>query len=195
MKATRVGLSLCLILCFLLVASISALGQKVAIDWDRNANFYQYRTYAWAQCMTPGESELWDDRIVQNIEYQLAAKGLRKAQPGQQPDVIINFSSDIEERVSYVGYDYGYGPGWSGVNPGFGFGPGWGWGGGGGPVTVEPIIQREFTLTIDMVDACQNHLLWRGVATDVVSHKSDKNIRRLRKSVEKLFRNYPYGED
>ena len=39
MKAIRVGLSLCLILCFLLVASISALGQKVAIDWDRNAIF------------------------------------------------------------------------------------------------------------------------------------------------------------
>jgi hypothetical protein len=177
------------------VASTVALGQKVTIDWDRGANFARYRTYAWGQCSDAGESELWDERVVQNVEAQLAAKGFRKAAPGQQPDVIVNYQGDVKERVSYVGYDYGYGPGWGPApGPGFGFGPGWGWGwGGGGPVIVEPIVQKEFTLTVDLVDACQNRLLWRGVASDAVSHKSDKNIKRLRKAVEKLFRSYPYG--
>jgi hypothetical protein len=37
-------------------------------------------------------------------------------------------------------------------------------------------------------------LLWRGDVTDSLSHKSEKNVRRLRRAVEKLFRNYPYGD-
>jgi hypothetical protein len=193
MKATRISLNFCLILCLLLVASTVALGQKVTVDWNRGVNFLRYRTYAWGECSNSGESQLWDERIIQNVEFQLAAKGFRKAVPGQQPDVIVNFQTDVRERVSYAGYDYGYGPGWGpGPGPGFGFGPGWGWGWGGGPVIVEPIIQKEFTLTVDLVEACQNRLLWRGVVTDAVSHKSDKNIRRLRKAVEKLFESYPY---
>ena len=189
MKATRVISSFCLLF---VVASV-ALGQKVNVDWERGANFPRYRTYAWGECEDPGELRLWQPRIVQNIEFQLAAKGFRKAPPGQRPDVIVSYRSDVEERASFVEYDYGYGPGW-GLGPALGWGPSWGWGWNGGPVTVEPVVQRKFALTVEIVDARQNQLLWRGDATDNLSSKSDKNIKRLRRAVEKLFRNYPYGD-
>jgi len=187
MKTTRVILGLCL----LLVATSGAPGQKVDVDWARGANILRYRTYAWGECVDTGESQLWQERIVQNVESQLAAKGFRKAAPDQQPDVIVNYRSDVKERVSSVAYDYGYGPGW-GFGPGFGWGPSWGWGSRG--FIAEPVVQREFALTVELVDARQNQLLWRGVATDVVSRKSEKNIKRLRRAVEKLFKNYPYGD-
>jgi len=188
MKATRIIPTLCL----LLVAATGALGQKVNVDWNRGANFPGYRTYAWGRCETPEELELWQGRIFQNVEAQLAAKGFRKAAPGQQPDVIVMFNSDVEERVSYVGYNYGYGTGW-GWGPGWGagWGPGWGPGWGGGPFTAEPIVRHEFELTVDLVDARQNQLLWRGAASDTISRKSEKNIKRLRKAVEKMFEDYP----
>ncbi len=179
-------------LCLLFVVASGALAQKVNVDWERGVNFTGYRTYAWGACEDPGELELWGPRIVQNIEFQLSVKGFRKALPGEQPDVIVSYQSDVEERVSFVGYDYGYGPGW-GPGPGLGWGPSWGWGWGGGPVTVEPVTRREFILTVDLVDARRNQLLWRGEATEDISSKSDKNIRRLRRAVGKLFRNYPYG--
>jgi len=189
MKATRVIQSLCL----LLVAASVALGQNVNVDWNRSANFQRYTIYAWGECVDPGElSQLWHERIVQNIEAQLAARGFRKAAPGQQPDVIVNYRSDVKERVSSIAYDYGYGPGW-GLGPGLSWGPSWGWGWGGGPVTAEPIMQQELALTVDLVDARQNRLIWRGDASEPLSRKSEKNIKRLRKAVEKLFRNYPYG--
>jgi hypothetical protein len=186
-KAIRVITSFCLLF---VVASVT-LGQKVNVDWERGANFTQYRTYAWGESEDPGELQLWQPRIVQNIESKLAAKGFRRAAPGQQPDVIVSYRSDVEERASFVEYDYGYGPGW-GPGPALGWGPSWGWGWNGGPVTVEPVVQRKFVLTVEIVDARRNQLLWRGDAADNLSSKSEKNIRRLRRAVDKLFRNYPY---
>ena len=189
MKAICVLLSFCL----LYVAPAVAPGQKVNVDWERRANFQLYRTYAWGECEDPGELRLWQPRIIQDIESQLAARGFRKAPPGQQPDVIISYRSDVEERASFVEYDYGYGPGW-GLGPALGWGPSWGWGWNGGPVTVEPVVERKFELTVEIVDARQGQLLWRGDATDSLSRKSEKNVKRLRRVVEKLFRNYPYGD-
>ena len=189
MKAIRFISSLCLLF---MVASC-AFAQQVNVDWERGANFSHYRTFAWGACEDPGELELWQPRIIQDIEFQLMVKGFRKAVSGQQPDVIVSYRSDVEDRILYVGYDYGYGPGW-GPGPGVGWGSTWGWGFGGGPFRMEPVVEQEFVLTVDITDARQNQLLWRGEASDALSHKSDKNIRRLRKAVEKLFRNYPYGD-
>jgi hypothetical protein len=184
-------------LCLLLVVTGCALAQNVNVDWERGANFSLYRTFAWGACEDPGELQLWRPRIVQDIEFQLAAKGFRKALQGQQPDVIVSYRSDVEERVSYVGFDYGYGQNWGpgpGPGPALGWGPTRGWGWSGGPFTMEPVVQREFVLTVDIVDARWRHPLWRGEATEALSSKSEKNIRRLRKAVQKLFRNYPYGD-
>ena len=170
-----------------------ALGQKVYVGWERGANFLQYRTYAWGECEDPGELQVWRPIIVQNIEAQLAARGFRKAQPGQQPDVIVSYQGDVKERVSYVAYDYANRQNWWLV-PALGRGPSWGWDWNAGPVTVEPVVQREFELTVELVDARRNQLFWRGDGADHLSRKSEKNINRLRKTVEKLFRNYPYGD-
>ncbi|HEV2667726.1 MAG TPA: DUF4136 domain-containing protein [Blastocatellia bacterium] len=179
--------------CLLFVAPYVALGQKVSVDWERGASFQRYTTYAWGECEDLGELRLWQPRIVQDIEFQLAVRGFRKAAPGQQPDVIISYQTDVEERASFVESDYGYGPGW-GPGPALGWGPSWGWGWNGGPVTVEPVVERKFELTVEIVDARRNQLLWHGDATDTLSHKSEKNVKRLRRAVEKLFRNYPYGD-
>lgn len=74
MKAKRVIQSFCL----LLVAASVAMGQKVNVDWNRGADFLRYKTYAWGICEIPEELELWQGRIVQNVEAQLAARGFRK---------------------------------------------------------------------------------------------------------------------
>jgi len=187
----RIIASFCLLFVVFVAPSV-ALGQKINVDWEPGANFLLYRTYAWGECGDPGELRLWQPRIMQDIESQLAARGFRKAPPGQQPDVIISYRSDVEERASFVEYDYGYGPGW-GLGPALGWGPSWGWDWNGGPVTVEPVVEQKFELTVEIVDARQNQLLWRGDATDNLSHKPEKTARRLRRAVEKLFRNYPYG--
>ncbi|MBO0863057.1 MAG: DUF4136 domain-containing protein, partial [Chloracidobacterium sp.] len=131
-------------------------------------------------------------RIMRDIEFQLAVKGFRKAPLGQAPGFIINYRSDVEERATFVDSDYGYGPGWS-LGPALGWGPSWGWNWKNGPLTVEPAVERKFILTVDIVEARQNRLLWRGEAADNLSHKPEKTGKRINRAVEKLFRKYPHG--
>jgi Domain of unknown function (DUF4136) len=192
MQAMRIISGFCLLF-VVFVAPSAALGQKVNVDWAPGANFQLYRTYAWDACVDPGELRFWQPQIMQDIEFQLGVRGFRKAAPGQQPDVIISYSSEVEERATFVESDYGYGPGW-GLGPALGWGPSWGWNWNGGPVTVDPVVERKFELTVEIVDARRNQLLWRGDATDNLSRKSEKNVKRFRRAVQKLFRNYPYGD-
>ena len=43
-------------------------------DFDRKANFTQYKTYSWQE-IKPANS-LWDARIKNAVDAQLAAKGV-----------------------------------------------------------------------------------------------------------------------
>ncbi len=186
------------IICLLIVVmGAAAFAQGVNVGWASSAGFARPKTFAWGGCDDPGELQFWRPRIVQDIEIQLAARGYIKSPQGLQPDVIVSYRSEVEERVTYVGFEYGYGQNWGagpGPGPALGWGPTRGWGWGGGPFTMEPIVQREFVLTVDIVDARLNQPLWRGSATEPFSRKSEKNNKRIRKAVQKLFRDYPYGD-
>jgi hypothetical protein len=55
----------------------SALGQNIQTDFDHQANFSQYKTYSW-QAIKAADS-LWDARIKNAINAELAAKGWTQA--------------------------------------------------------------------------------------------------------------------
>ena len=62
---------------------------------------------------------------------------------------------------------------------------------GGGFATVTPNIENVGSLVVDLVDAPQNQLIWRAVATDTLSDKPEKNAQKIQKSVAKMFQKYP----
>jgi hypothetical protein len=82
MKPTRFSLGLSL---FVLVAVVAWAG--VNADWDKTANFANYKTYAWGKG-TPAKNQLWDQRIMDAVDGQLAAKGLQKVDVASNPDLI-----------------------------------------------------------------------------------------------------------
>ena len=47
------------------------------------------------------------------------------------------------------------------------------------------------TLVVDIFDAPTKKLIWRGMATDVLSDKLEKNIKKLQKTVEEMFEHFP----
>ena len=51
------------------------------------------------------------------------------------------------------------------------------------------------TLVVDIYDGKGESLLWRGVAQDELSDKPDKNIKKLGKASDKLFKEFPPGSD
>src|SRR5215472_16351830 len=105
-----------LILVALAAAACSSL--QVHSDWDPAANFNGFRTYMWKDA-TPLKNQLLDQRIVQAVNQQLTAKGLKQVDSGA--DLFVTYHGSVSEQLNYqtTGYGYGmggwYGPGFGGV--------------------------------------------------------------------------------
>jgi len=157
-----------------------AFAQKTDIDWDRSANFATFHTYSWEQSPHPAKG-FWNDRIIAAVDKELQAKGLTKVD--SNPDMWVVYSNSIKDQKQVVGTGYNMGPGWY-------------WGGWGGPnqVTYNTYVTKMGTLVVELADAKNKQLLWRGSATDTISDNSNKNINNLNKAVTKLFQNYPPKE-
>jgi hypothetical protein len=162
---------LCLVLLPFVV--MNALAQKVVVDWDHDADFSKYKSYAWMESKNPG-SDLAAKRMITAIESQLAVKGLQKTHRGDA-DLEIVYNVGAKERMSVQGYDYGYGR--------------YRW--GGGTVRYDTTTYTEASVVVDLVDAKSHNLVWRGTASDTVSDKPEKNEKKIQSAAEKMFKKYP----
>jgi len=162
---------------FTLLLCTAAFAQKINTDWDRQANFSNYHTYAWEKSPHPAKN-FWNDRIMNAIDGQLQAKGLTKVD--SNPDLWVVYSNSIKDQQQVVGTGYNFGPYW-----------GWGYWGGPSSVTYNTYVTKYGTLVVDIADAKNKQLLWRGDATDTISDNTNKNIKTLDKAVDKLFKNFP----
>jgi hypothetical protein len=150
--------------------------QQVKTDYDRGADFAQYKTYSWEKVQTT--DPLWVDRIKRAVNAALTAKGLR--QVDSDGDVaIMAMETTQNQNTLNTFYD--------------GFGGGWRWRGLGGygesTTTVE--TYKVGTLVVDLFDSHTKQLIWRGSSSDTLSDKSDKNIKNLDKGVQKMFDHFP----
>ena len=157
----------------LLFASAS-FAQQVKTDYDRSANFSQYKTYSWEKVQT--QDPLWVDRIKEAVNAALEAKGLTPVESGGDI-AIVAMETTQNQRTLNTFYD--------------GFGGGWRWGGGLGNATTTVDNYKTGTLVVDLFDAKTKKIIWRGSASDTLSDKSDKNIKNLDKGVQKMFDHFP----
>ena len=108
-----------LLLFGLLIVSCSSV--RVAADFDKEANFDSYKTFAFFKTgIDKAEiSDLDKRRILKAIESELLAKGFTKS---ENPDMLISIFTKSQQRVDVYNNAWGYGGwGWGGR-----FGPGWG---------------------------------------------------------------------
>jgi Domain of unknown function (DUF4136) len=169
--------------CALLLAA-GSFAQDVKTDYDRAANFNQYKTYSWEKVHT--QNPLWVDRIKEAVNSALAAKGWTQVESGGNISIMaMEMTSSHQTLNTY--YD--------------GFGGGWGWRGrfgggfdGFGDATTTEETYKVGTLVVDLFDSNTKKLIWRGSASDTLSDKSDKNIKNLGKGVDKMFDHFPPGQ-
>jgi hypothetical protein len=57
--------------------------------------------------------------------------------------------------------------------------------------SIQQVVENEGTLVVDFANPQTKMTPWRGVATETLSDKSDKNIQKLQKMVSKMFAKYP----
>ena len=161
-----------------------AMAQKTSYDFDKTANFTGFKTYALKDGTKVGQ-QLIDDRIVNAIDTELAAKGLTKS---EKPDVFVVYHVAFDKQKDISTFSSGYGGGYGGY--GWGYGGGWA-GGGSSTTTVRDILVG--TLVIDIADANKGQMAWRGMGVKEVDtganpEKRDKSINN---AVKKIFKNYP----
>ncbi len=173
-----------LLLAFLIVAS-SCSSIRVAADYDKNANFNHYKSFAFFKTgIDKAEiSDLDKRRILKAIEAELLAKGFVKS---ENPDLLISLFTKSQQRVDVYNNSWGMGAwGWGGWG---GFGPGWGWGWNQQP-SVSTSTQG--TLYIDLIDANKKELIWQGMGTGFLSRNMEKKEERINEFVSEIMMKYP----
>ncbi len=142
-------------------------GIQVNTDYNPEIDFTRYRTFDWAEGSGGGAdarvTELVDQRFRRSVEAELASRGMERVTSGQ-PDVYIGYQVTLDDRVDYQTVNTYYGGAWGyrGV-----------YGGAAGTRTTA----REYTigtLVIDLFDARQRELVWRGVGEAKVNQDQSR---------------------
>jgi hypothetical protein len=145
----------------------------VKTDYDRNANFAQYKTYSWERVQT--RDPLMVDRIKSAVNGSLAAKGLTEVPTGGDLSIVAIEVTHNQQTLDTFYNNFG-------GDRRFG---------GFGDATTTTETYRVGTLVVDLSDPATKKLVWRGSASDTLSDKSEKNIDNLDKGVVKMFKKFP----
>jgi hypothetical protein len=180
MKKLITFLSVALLLAF----TTSCVSVRVASDYDKNANFGEYKTFAFFKSgVDKAEiSDLDKRRILRAIEAELLAKGFTKS---NNPDLMVSIFTKSREKVNVYNNNIGWGP--------FGYGWGWSpwyWNDFNNRTTVSR--STEGRLFIDLIDANKKELVWQGVGSGYIAPNSmEKKEARIKEFVKSIMEKYP----
>jgi hypothetical protein len=174
MRLTNITLGLTLAT---LIATAAA-AQKITTESNPGTNFASYKTFTWLKQPNVADP-LLKQRIVDDINAQLQAKGLQPAQEGADLAVAAHMATKTEKTLNTF-YD--------------GFGGGWRWGGGFGNATTTVNTYQEGTLVVDLFDAKTKQAVWRGTATQGVSSNPQTQAKNIDKAVQKIFSKFSSAE-
>jgi len=174
------------IVALLVVFAAPAAAQKVYIDYDKDYDFKKVKTFGWAeQSETSLEKTypLVHSRIVNSIEHHLTQGGL--IETDQNPDVYVTYHTNSKEelQLNTSSYGYGYPGGWY-TSPYWGGG----WGMSGATTTVTSYTRG--TLIIDIWDAHEKKMIWRGSMERVISDNPDKLGKQIEKALQKMVKKW-----
>jgi hypothetical protein len=172
-----------------IAAALSFLGaaasaQDVNTDFDKDANFAAIKTFQ-VKVGTSWNNPISENRITGQVEQALTEKGWTKVDANPDALVLLHGATEKQKNLNtfYSGMG-GYG--------GYGYR---GWGGMGGMGTATTTVSEYMvgTLVVDIFDAKTKALLFRGTASDELSDKTDKNIKKVDKAMDKMFKDFPPG--
>lgn len=159
-------------------------------DFDPSRDFGAYRSWSWMDdklAYQPNDARLKSDiteaRISQAVAEQLEQRDLRQTADGQG-DLKVQSVLIVDERQDQITTQYG--GGWGGY-----------WGGyWGGPAFTETrrVDYKVATLQIDLYDAKDGKLVWRGSGEQVMRSQPPtpaERERAIRETVTQVLSQYP----
>jgi hypothetical protein len=160
---------------------LASCGSSISVysDYDKNADFNQYKTYAFHKRGIDRLqiSELDKKRILHAIDNELSKKGMTKS---ETPDLLINILTKEREQVDVTQYNTGWGYGWRyGWNPYL-------WGG-----RAYVSTSTEGTLYIDLIDAKKKELIWEGEGIGYLTENRNEKEKQINEFVAKILEQFP----
>ncbi len=157
-------------LCLMLAAP--ALAQQVSVNYNHDASFAQFHTYAWGSNNTNEiKNSILAQVAQQDINSAMQGKGLQMVQESQNPDLILTASGGERAQTSWNAW------GMRGI------------GGGMGGITPQQNI--EATMVVSLYNPKTQELVWRGIAQDTLNNNGNKNQEMVKKAVQKMFKQWP----
>jgi len=160
-------------------------------DFDKNRDFAAYRTFTWkepALQYSPDDprikSDLTEQRIRAAVSEQLDQRGVRLAPAGGKGDVTVQAWLIVENRTDQVSTTYG--GAWGGYWNGYWGGPGY--------TETRNVDYKVGTVQVDLFDAKDGKLVWRGSAEQIVRNNQTTPVEReaaIRDTVAKILSQYP----
>ncbi len=159
-----------------LILLTSCVSVRVVADYDKEANFNSYKTFAFYK---PGIdkaeiSDLDKKRILRAIEAEMILKGFKKS---DNPDLLVSIFTKEKERVEVYNNYYGMGWFWN---------PWW-----FGPNYSTVTTRTEGSLYIDLIDAKKKELVWQGKGSGYLTKRVEKKDERIREFVSEILKQYP----
>jgi hypothetical protein len=177
----RITLAAALIAAALVPAGAGAA--EVKSDHDSAYDFSKIKTFA-IKLGTGWGNPLSEKRVVDEFTQALTAKGWKTAAE-DAADAIVVLHGATEKQKNLNTFYSGMG----------GYG-GWGYRGFGGGMGTSTTTVSEYlvgTLVVDIFDRNTKALVFRGTATDEISDKPEKNVKKVEKVTEKMFKKFPPG--
>ncbi|HMB63408.1 MAG TPA: DUF4136 domain-containing protein [Eudoraea sp.] len=173
---------------FGLLLMSSCVSVRVVSDYDSEADFNSYKSYAFYKTGIDKAqiSDLDKKRILHAIEEEMSSRGFVKS---NQPDLLVSIFTKEKERVDVYNNNFGWGWGW-----------GWGYGywnpyiwGGPGYYGNNVSTRTEGSLYIDLIDTKNKALVWqgRGVGTLGSGQNIERKEQRIREFVSQILQKYP----
>jgi hypothetical protein len=186
MPRVRTPLRTTLLLLLITAGALGAQAQKIRVDYDKDLNFAQFKTYAWAPHGAVAHPILAAN-LVGAIEDELKARGMQRVTMDQNPGLIIQVYGSIDQETSYNSTDPLYN-GSGGIPP---FDPSF-----SGPLLygqfgATSVTVHKGQLVIDLIDGSDRKVAWRGMAQQNLAHDPNKLVSQVNNTVSKLFKQYP----
>ena len=178
-----------LVILMLMTFVFGCSGIQVSQDYDLSTDYYGLKTYDWAPTTQQNKDDTWvnnsllENRIHTAVDRSLSDKGYQRVSQGTA-DFYVGYQYRIRRKIQS-----------DNLSTGIGFGIGsYSRRGGIGVSTGTGITEYDQgILIIDIIDATNDNLMWRGTGTSRVSqHSSPENkTKNINETVEKILEQFP----
>tara|TARA_B100001173_G_scaffold16085_2_gene13049 strand:+ start:925 stop:1461 length:537 start_codon:yes stop_codon:yes gene_type:complete len=171
-----------IIIILFLSTFISCQSIRVSSDFNQNIDFSNLKTYAFLKegIDKVKINDIDKKRILKAIDVELYNKGFRKS--SIDPDFIINFSTETNQKVNYYPSNNYYGSAvpYGGMSN---YASSW---------YLNSFKYNEGVLFIDIVDNKKNELVWQGIGKGYIyTDRPEKKIEKINAIVGKILLQFP----